>query len=508
MATIFLNESLFYRNGVSGASRIVGNDTGSKAGRRVCRYSFTAPETGASSEELAFHIAGVSDGTAISVRFYIGTDPDSHTNAGLESAYTGELTLSGDWLMFTGQAEVLLLPGQTYYLWVFPGSDTFGYYAWGRTNYVSTITTSGAATTGVFGENGTLGTEHAITLSRYSDTLRNTVEVKCGTASLVIAENATSDTVKWVPPIEWAEQNPNGLTVAIEIKCTTYEGEKAIGSNTQTVLFDIPEYVVPTVTITIDDAKGYSRKYGTFVQGRSIAKVQISAIGAYGSVVKEFKIKCGDKESKDMLASFELPNAGPILAEATVTDSRGRIGKATAAAYVVAYAPPTATILDRYRSDADGNQDDNGAFATVVFKANITPLYNKNSALYAVKYRVKGRTAWSTIDVTSQTGNYAPDSAVQIVPIQLDAAYELAVSAKDDFTEIESLYRTVQVAFFLISVNRSKRSVGIGQKATEDGLCAFGIPAKFNAGVNVGGKTLTFAYNESIGGYVLMETEG
>ena len=145
MAVIELTDALFYRNGVSGVTRIVGNETGTKEGRRVCRYSFTAPETGASSEELSFHIGGVSDGTAIPVRFYIGTDPESHANAGAESAYTGELIPSGNGLMFTGQAEVLLLPGQTYYLWVFPGSDTFGYYAWGRTNYVSTLEAEGAA---------------------------------------------------------------------------------------------------------------------------------------------------------------------------------------------------------------------------------------------------------------------------------------------------------------------------------------------------------------------------
>lgn len=145
MATIQLTDVLFYRNGVSGVTRIVGNETGTKAGRRVARYTFTAPASGASEESLTFHIGGVSDGAAIPVRFYIGTDPDSHANAGTESPYTGELTISGDWMKFTGKANALLLPGKTYYLWVFPATDTFGYYAWGRQNYTSTMELSGAA---------------------------------------------------------------------------------------------------------------------------------------------------------------------------------------------------------------------------------------------------------------------------------------------------------------------------------------------------------------------------
>ena len=142
---ILLTDVLFYRNGVSGASRIVGNDTGNNSGRRVARYSFTVPASGASLEQLTFHIAGVSDGAAIPVRFYIGTDPDDHANAGPGDVYTGELNLSEDWLMFTGTARMILLPGAAYYLWVFPAEDKLGYYAWGRTGYTSAMEVTGAA---------------------------------------------------------------------------------------------------------------------------------------------------------------------------------------------------------------------------------------------------------------------------------------------------------------------------------------------------------------------------
>ena len=77
--------------------------------------------------------------------------------------------------------------------------------------------------------------------------------------------------------------------------------------------------------------------------------------------------------------------------------------------------------------------------------------------------------------------------------------------ATDDFSSVESIYRTVQVAFFLISTHKATKAVGIGQKATEEGLCAFGIPAKFNAGICSDDKILILSYNESVGGYVLVE---
>lgn len=142
---ILLTDVLFYRNGVSGATRIVGNETGDSTGRRIARYTFITPAAGAGKEIMVFHISGLSDGSRIPVRFFIGTDPDSHANAGPESEYTGELTLAGDWLSFSGETTKLLLPGKTYYLWVFPGEDKFGYYSWGRTGYTSALDLSGAA---------------------------------------------------------------------------------------------------------------------------------------------------------------------------------------------------------------------------------------------------------------------------------------------------------------------------------------------------------------------------
>jgi hypothetical protein len=262
------------------------------------------------------------------------------------------------------------------------------------------------------------------------------------------------------------------------------------------------------VEISVSDKQGYSAKYGNYVQGKSQAQISASGSGSYGSKISSYSVECGTTTKTGATPVFDLLTAGEVKFVVTVTDSRGRKASATASITVVAYSPPTATILAAYRSDIDGNQDDDGTYATVVFKANISPLGSKNSAKYVVKYRVKGRSAWTSAEVTEQAGNYTPEGAVHIVPIQLDSAYEMALSAADDFSTVDSLYRTVQVAFFLLSFHRGTKAVGIGQKATEPGLCAFGIPAKFNAGISMDGKTLTFTYKESVGGYVLTEAEG
>ena len=130
---IELTDARYYRGGQSGATVAVGNDTyaGTPDGRRVARYTFTAPAVGASLERITFLTGGRSGGDSIPVRFYIGTDPEDHANAGPEDAYTGELVLAADGKTFTGSGRAVLLPGKTYYLWVFPGVDAFGWYSWG-----------------------------------------------------------------------------------------------------------------------------------------------------------------------------------------------------------------------------------------------------------------------------------------------------------------------------------------------------------------------------------------
>jgi hypothetical protein len=140
--TIELRDVTFYSNGNSGASVVVGYEDNK---RRVARYTFVAPAPGANGVSVTFHTTGKGSGAYIPLRYYIGTDPDSHANAGPGYAYTGELALQDDWLTFTGVEKVILIPGKTYYLWVFPGEDTFGWYGWARKDYISTVETEGAA---------------------------------------------------------------------------------------------------------------------------------------------------------------------------------------------------------------------------------------------------------------------------------------------------------------------------------------------------------------------------
>lgn len=123
----------YYIGGKSGASRVVGNDwqNGGPV-NRVVRYTITPPPEGASSISLVFNTDGLKNGVVVPLRFFIGTDPNSHINAWDDSEFTGELTSSADGYSFTAESKTLLIPGVTYYLFVFPATKNFGYYTWYR----------------------------------------------------------------------------------------------------------------------------------------------------------------------------------------------------------------------------------------------------------------------------------------------------------------------------------------------------------------------------------------
>lgn len=134
--------ALYYKNGTSGVSAVVGYESKSN---RVARYKFTASATGASSVSVSIKNIYFGEGSkTTAIRFYITTSASSHANAGSSSTYSGTLTLtvSGGVYTATGLANILLMPNTVYYLWVFPGTTTYGWWYW---NTPATLTVSGGA---------------------------------------------------------------------------------------------------------------------------------------------------------------------------------------------------------------------------------------------------------------------------------------------------------------------------------------------------------------------------
>lgn len=128
MATIVTTEKKTYGGGVLDGTQVVGYISSKN---RVVRFTFTTDALGASHVSWYLENNYLASSNAPALRWYIGTDPESHANAGASTdVYNGDVTAatSGGTTTLAGSAGMVLLPNKTYYLWIFPSVAAYGYY--------------------------------------------------------------------------------------------------------------------------------------------------------------------------------------------------------------------------------------------------------------------------------------------------------------------------------------------------------------------------------------------
>lgn len=145
MAVVNITNIAFYDAGVlQDGYTVVGYDWANH--NRVVRYTFTAPETGGTSITGKFTYQQFNAGDKAPLAFFVGTDPESHKNAGADSPRAGLLLYGGSGADgFQGGAEIALAPGKTYYLWIFPSVAVYDCWVWQATAQYATIEVEGTS---------------------------------------------------------------------------------------------------------------------------------------------------------------------------------------------------------------------------------------------------------------------------------------------------------------------------------------------------------------------------
>lgn len=482
MAEINLTNPLFYRAGQSGVSEVVGWE--SKKPRTV-RYEFTAPPTGASSINMLFSGCTAGNGkTPTTLRCYIGTDPYSHANPDASSPYLCKLSRSSN--TYSGSADIILMPSQRYYLWVFTDDfGTWGWVYWPRSGG-ATLTTYGGSASVLSGANGMLGSSNRLTIKRYSSAATHNLTASCGDAAMTIATGVQSDTYIWTPPLDWAAQNTAGSAVSVTVTCSTQIDGQTVGTTSVTLSMTIPSSVVPACSLQVSDTTGLLDDLGGYVQTKSRAKVVATVSGVYGSSIVSTEISCGGSTVSANTATFDLHMSGSVNIEVTTTDSRGRQATAKTIIAVKPYSPPTAKITRVYRCSSAGVDDPSGDHACIVFDAAVDKLVTA-SARYAVMYCVRGSELWTTKQLPQYTATAKVEGATVVLPAPPDVACDFSVLVTDRWGSRSSAHRGVQVSFALLDIDKSCKSVAIGEVATAPDTFAVGLRAQFDSDLTFAG---------------------
>lgn len=338
---------------------------------------------------------------------------------------------------------------------------------------------------------GTLGNARTITVTQKVSSYTHTITYRCGTASGTICTKSAQTSISWTPPIALAEQNTTGKNVSITLRITTYNGAEDIGYSESTVSSAIPASIVPTISaVEIYDGEGYVDTYGGYVQSKSTLVCEITASGAYGSTIAAYSVEFdGDTNPlnpagfnvKAPAATFENGKC-TLLLKYSVTDSRGRKASGEKTITVYEYNSPTVYNVVVKRVNASGEESPKGAYLAVQFDADIASISGKNSAVYAIQYKAKSATQYTTAALSSYAGDYSVTGASYRFAADANSAYDIIISATDDFsTTTRAVSGQTAIRFF--SILHKGLGLALGKLAEFTGVFEIALKTKLTGGL-------------------------
>lgn len=330
-----------------------------------------------------------------------------------------------------------------------------------------------------------LGTAQSLTLEKYSSSYTQTIKYTCGDVTGTICEKSSDTTVTFTPPLSLAAQNPTGTSVFINLTVETFNGDESIGSYAVSYAYIIPESVAPTCEIVVSDVYGYGDKFGAFIKGKSALDITVKPTIAYGAEIVAYSITANDATYTAASAQTELIKvAGSLTITATVTDQRGRKGEASVTVEVLEHSAPSITAFKMVRCNAQGEASSTGEYAKAIFTNAVTPLNDRNTAVYTLEYKKMSENSYTSVTMESYAGSYSNTGAEFIIAEKFDtaSAYDVVLTIQDAFSTA-SKATTCSSAFKLWSIFRKGVGFAFGKVAQLENTLEVAFKTKLTGGI-------------------------
>lgn len=339
-------------------------------------------------------------------------------------------------------------------------------------------TPSLSATTFDFGQAVT------ISISRASTAFTHNLSYVLGNVTYAIASGVATS-ASWTIPTNLVNLIPNATSIQGTLVCTTYNGSTKIGEKTLGFTATVPASAVPTISsIVVSDANGYATTYGGYVQNKSQFSVKVNASGAFGSTIQSYKIEANGNtyNSNDITTNVITISGRNIAINATITDSRGRTASSTATVNVLEYADPKIDRLSAKRTNANGQEDPDGAFIFAEGASKISSLNSKNHPRTLLQQKKVSESEWVTLYETT-SGGVLPSTYSQLFEADRNSSYNVRIALSDDFGSVTKEVE-VGTGFTLMDFDVSGKGMAIG-KVSEGDIFDINLPTKFRNTVEV-----------------------
>lgn len=319
-----------------------------------------------------------------------------------------------------------------------------------------------------------MGSAVTINTPRASSSFTHDLAYSFAGGSYVSIANDVGTSYSWPTP-DLASSIPNASSGTVTIRCITKNGGTTIGTKTVTMTLKVPTSAAyqPTISrITLAEAtSGLADQFGAYIQGKSTLNVTISAAGAKGSTIKNYKTTLqGKTYTAASFTSGVLATSGTIRMDTTVTDSRGRTATKTELIYVLAYTAPKITALHAYRCKADGTPADDGTAMTVRYEYTAPSLNGGNTVATVLETKLATAAEYTADPVYRGSGLEGNASMLITSPVfSADYQYSVRLTASDWFGA-SSVYVTVLPSgAVILDIKADGTGIGFGQTADRAG---------------------------------------
>lgn len=352
------------------------------------------------------------------------------------------------------------------------------------------------------GSSTSLGSSTTLTISRASSSFLHTLTASCGSYSTTLLSKSSSTSKSFVPPLEWASNNTTGTSITITYKLTTFtKDEVQIGYNTYSKTYYLPSSYKPSCSISVTDGTSCLSTYGKYVQGHSKFKVTVTGSPIYSSPISSYSAYAnGTNYSVRSFTTDVIKSYGLHHVTAKVTDKRNRTSDQAEVDNidVYQYNDPVITKLSVNRCNSNGVSDIQGAYVKVSYSGKVTPLNNKNSAIFTLRYKKSNQTDWETPIVLSTTVGVTTkvytitDGYTDPIPVDTESSYNVELSLTDDFhsgSNAITKITSVSTAFSIIHFGSSGKSLAIGKLSEIANRFEVGIQSIFHDYVEFNAKS-------------------
>jgi hypothetical protein len=304
-------------------------------------------------------------------------------------------------------------------------------------------------------------------------------------------------TTSYAVPVSWLNAIPTQKQSTVTVAIQTYSDETcttAIGDPVYTS-FDIlvpdtaaPEIAAGWASVAPYNAGSAAEGMSVYVQGFSRAEVtfdETKLSARYGASIASVAVAVGSNRTTEApYRTAKLTKSGMQTIRCIATDTRGFTSSVTLEVNVEAYAPPSLSDIQIYRCNADGVEDDTGAYLFFMATCSYSDCGGENTATVNALYKPVSNGLWTNAaEIISGVGSILGGGALSPT-----ISYSARITATDRLGKGASFTTTISTAEVAFNLKKGGKGGAFGKYAEEDGLlnCVWRFRAEGGVeGVNV-----------------------